>query len=112
MEWAFPIQQVSSYIQATSNIDLVSENTNRCCLLTSDLLDTKWSIFPLALCQRGITIWLDYNTSPYLGWFMRAIGSKTHGDDTATIAIDDVWFKFSDTKLYVEHIVLPDSFKM
>jgi hypothetical protein len=80
--------------------------------LTSDLLDTKWSIFPLALCQRGITIWLDYNTSPYLGWFVWSIGSATVGAADASTAIADVWFKFSDTKLYVEHIVLPDSFKM
>lgn len=56
-----------------------------CVMIDSSILDTKWDIFPICLCQKGITLRLDYNTSPNLGRAIRAFGGATVADGAASV---------------------------
>lgn len=94
-----------------------------CVLLSSELLDTKFKYFPLVLSQKGITLRLDMNNSAYLCRSSKAFMGTTYADNAALYAINgtpdpisppaaDIHVWYSNTILWYESIIIPDSFKM
>lgn len=55
---------------------------NNVCMLSSSVLETKYKYFPLILCQKGITIRLDYDTKSYQGRSFKTLLSKKFVNDT------------------------------
>ena len=90
-----------------------------CVLLGSDLLETKFKYFPLILSQKGVTIRIDMSNAPYLARGSKSFLGPLYADNNGIWALGggsdtpaDIHFKFTETTLWYEAIIIPDSFKI
>lgn len=79
--------------------------------MSSELCPHKVEMFPLLLCGRGLSIWLNLRNDAFHWSTSTVIPAVSPANAAAAVACPDIWFKVLNPRLYTKEIVPSNEFK-